>query len=156
MIISNIYDIKEIQVEMIRSIENKDIDKIMNIWLRSTIKAHDFIQKEYWEKNYNIVKDIYIPMAETFVFEDEECIKGFISIINNKFIGALFVDIDFQNSGIGKKLINHVTDRYKNLNLAVYKENKKSVDFYINRGFKITKEQINEDSGHNEYIMQKN
>ena len=35
---------------MIRSIENKDIDKIMNIWLRSTIKAHDFIQKEYWEK----------------------------------------------------------------------------------------------------------
>ena len=156
MIISNIYDIKEIQVEMIRSIENKDIDKIMNIWLRSTIKAHDFIQKEYWEKNYNIVKDIYIPMAETFVLEDEECIKGFISIINNKFIGALFVDIDFQNSGIGKKLINHVTDRYKNLNLAVYKENKKSVDFYINRGFKITKEQINEDSGHNEYIMQKN
>lgn len=156
MIISNIYDIKEIQVEMIRSIENKDIDKIMNIWLRSTIKAHDFIQKEYWEKNYNIVKDIYIPMAETFVFEDEECIKGFISIINNKFIGALFVDIDFQNSGIGKKLINHVTDRYKNLNLAVYKENKKSVDFYINRGFKITKEQINEYSGHNEYIMQKN
>ena len=141
---------------MIRSIENKDIDKIMNIWLRSTIKAHDFIQKEYWEKNYNIVKDIYIPMAETFVFEDEECIKGFISIINNEFIGALFVDIDFQNSGIGKKLINHVTDRYKNLNLAVYKENKKSVDFYINRGFKITKEQINEDSGHNEYIMQKN
>ena len=141
---------------MIRSIENKDIDKIMNIWLRSTIKAHDFIQKEYWEKNYNIVKDIYIPMAETFVFEDEECIKGFISIINNKFIGALFVDIDFQNSGIGKKLINHVTYRYKNLNLAVYKENKKSVDFYINRGFKITKEQINEDSGHNEYIMQKN
>jgi len=156
MIISNIYDIKEIQVEMIRSIENKDIDKIMNIWLMSTIKAHDFIQKEYWEKNYNIVKDIYIPMAETFVFEDEECIKGFISIINNEFIGALFVDIDFQNSGIGKKLINHVTDRYKNLNLAVYKENKKSVDFYINRGFKITKEQINEDSGYNEYIMQKN
>ena len=143
-------------VDYIRILENKDIDKIMNIWLRSTIKAHDFIQKEYWEKNYNIVKDIYIPMAETFVFEDEECIKGFISIINNKFIGALFVDIDFQNSGIGKKLLNHVTDRYKNLNLAVYKENKKSVDFYINRGFKITKEQINEDSGHNEYIMQKN
>lgn len=140
---------------MIRSIENKDIDKIMNIWLRSTIKAHDFIQKEYWEKNYNIVKDTYIPMAETFVFEDEECIKGFISIINNEFIGALFVDIDFQNIGIGKKLINHVTDRYKNLNLAVYKENKKALEFYINRGFKITKEQINEDSGHNEYIMQK-
>ncbi len=141
---------------MIRAIENKDIDKIMDIWLRSTIKAHDFIQKEYWEKSYNTVRDIYIPMAETFVYEDEECIKGFISIINNEFIGALFVDVDYQGSGIGKKLINYAIDKYKKLNLAVYKENKKSVDFYINTGFKIVKEQINEDSGHNEYIMEKN
>ena len=141
---------------MIRNIGSNDIDKIMNIWLRSTIKAHDFIQKEYWENNYNIVMNMYIPMSETFVYEDEECIKGFISIINNEFIGALFVDIDFQNSGIGKKLINYATDKYKNLNLAVYKENKTAVDFYINRGFTIIKEQANEDSGHNEYIMQKN
>ncbi|MBM6861672.1 GNAT family N-acetyltransferase, partial [Clostridium saudiense] len=100
---------------MIRNIENKDIDKIMDIWLRSTIKAHDFIPKEYWENNYNTVKNVYIPMAETFVYEDEECIKGFISIINNEFIGALFVDIDFQNSGIGKKLINYSINKYKNL-----------------------------------------
>ena len=141
---------------MIRNIENKDIDKIMDIWLRSTIKAHDFIPKEYWENNYNTVKNVYIPMAETFVYEDEECIKGFISIINNEFIGALFVDIDFQNSGIGKKLINYSINKYKNLSLAVYKENKKSVEFYINRGFKIIKEDINEDSGHKEYIMEKN
>ena len=140
---------------MIRNIENKDIDKIMDIWLRSTIKAHDFIPKEYWENNYNTVKNVYIPMAETFVYEDEECIKGFISIINNEFIGALFVDIDFQNSGIGKKLINYSINKYKNLRLAVYKENKKSVEFYINRGFKIIKEEINEDSGHREYIMEK-
>jgi len=141
---------------MIRNIGSNDIDKIMNIWLRSTIKAHDFIQKEYWENNYNIVMNMYIPMSETFVYEDEECIKGFISIINNEFIGALFVDIDYQNSRIGKKLINYATDKYKNLNLAVYKENKTAVDFYINRGFTIIKEQANEDSGHNEYIMQKN
>ena len=141
---------------MIRKIESKDIDKIMNIWLKSTINAHDFISKVYWENNYNTVKDVYIPMAETFVYEEEECIKGFISIVNDEFIGALFVDMDFQNRGIGKKLINFAYEKYKNLNLAVYKENKKSVNFYINRGFKIIKEQTNEDSGHNEYIMQKN
>ena len=31
---------------MIRKLEDKDIDKVMNIWLESTIKAHDFISKE--------------------------------------------------------------------------------------------------------------
>src|SRR5699024_2693881 len=139
---------------MIRNIGSNDIDKIMNIWLRSTIKAHDFIQKEYWENNYNIVMNMYIPMSETFVYKDEECIKGFISIINNKCIDTLFVDIDYKNRRIGKKLINYATNKYKNLNLAVYKENKTAVDFYINRGFTIIKEQANEDSGHNEYIMQ--
>ena len=139
---------------MVRNLENKDIDKIMEIWLRSTIKAHNFIEQEYWEKNYNTVKDIYIPMAQTFVYEDEEGIKGFVSIINNEFVGALFVDIEFQSRGIGKKLIDYVKARYKNLNLAVYKENKVAVDFYINRGFKIIKEHINEDSGYSEYIMQ--
>lgn len=139
---------------MIRSFKNTDIDNLMNIWLKSTIKAHDFISKEYWEKNYNTVKDRYIPMAETFVYEDKEGIKGFISIINNEFIGALFVDVDFQGQGIGKELINYAVDKYKNLDLAVYKENKKSVDFYINRGFKIIKEQVNDDSGYSEYLMQ--
>ncbi|WP_250674975.1 N-acetyltransferase [Paraclostridium ghonii] len=140
---------------MIRNIENKDIDEIMDIWLKSTIKAHDFISKEYWENSYNTVKDVYIPMYDTVVYEDDEGIKGFISIINNEFIGALFVNIDFQGSGIGKKLINYAIYKYKKLNLAVYKDNKKSVEFYINRGFKIIKEQVNEDSGYNEYIMEK-
>ncbi|MGL5316233.1 MAG: N-acetyltransferase [Peptostreptococcaceae bacterium] len=138
---------------MIRNIENKDIDKIMEIWLESTIKAHDFISKEYWENNYNTVKDVYIPMAKTFVYEDKEGIKGFISIINNEFIGALFVATDYQGSGIGRELINHAIEKYKKLNLAVYKDNKKSVEFYTNRGFKIVTEQVNEDSGFNEYIM---
>ncbi|MDK2584626.1 N-acetyltransferase [Romboutsia sedimentorum] len=140
---------------MIRNLENKDIDKIMDIWLKSTIKAHDFISKEYWETSYNTVKDIYIPIAETFVYEDDEDIKGFISIINNEFIGALFVDVDAQSNGIGKCLIDYALNKYKKLNLAVYKDNKKSVDFYIHRGFKIIKEQVNEDSAHKKYIMEK-
>jgi len=140
---------------MIRNPENKDIDKIMDIWLKSTIKAHDFISEEYWENSYNTVKDVYIPIAETFVYEDHDDIKGFISIINNEFIGALFVDIDAQGKGIGKSLIDYAMDKYKKLNLAVYKANKKSVEFYIHRGFKIIKEQLNEDSANKEYIMEK-
>jgi putative acetyltransferase len=140
---------------MIRNLENKDIDKIMDIWLKSTIKAHDFISEQYWKNSYNTVKDIYIPIAETFVCEDDEDIKGFISIINNEFIGALFVDVDAQSNGIGKCLIDYAMNKYKKLNLAVYKDNKKSVDFYIHIGFKIIKEQVNEDSAHKEYIMEK-
>ncbi|MDZ4992566.1 N-acetyltransferase [Clostridium perfringens] len=126
----------------------------MRIWLESTVKAHDFIEKEYWEKNYKVVKEVYIPMAETFVYYDDKKIKGFISIINKEFIGALFVDVQNQGLGIGGKLLDFVKDRYKNVNLAVYKMNEKAVEFYKNNGFKIIKEQENEDSGFVEYIME--
>ena len=126
----------------------------MDIWLTSTIEAHKFISKEYWQNNYNIVRDVYIPMAETLIYEDEESIKGFISIINNEFIGALFVDTAYQGCGIGKQLINYAMNKYKKLNLAVYKDNNKSVEFYINRGFKIIEEKVTEDSGYEEYIME--
>ena len=140
---------------MIRKLNEADIDKVMDIWMKSTIKAHDFISKEYWQNNYNTVKEVYIPMSETFVYKDVQGIKGFISVINNEFIGALFVDIDFQGNGIGKQLIDYAVRKYGKLQLAVYKENKKSVEFYINRGFKIIEEQINDDSKHVEYIMEK-
>ena len=140
---------------MIRTLNEADIDKVMDIWMKSTIKAHDFISKEYWQNNYNTVKEVYIPMSETFVYKDVQGIKGFISVINNEFIGALFVDIDFQGNGIGKQLIDYAVSKYGKLQLAVYKENKKSVEFYINRGFKIIEEQINDDSKHVEYIMEK-
>lgn len=140
---------------MIRKLNEADIDKVMDIWMKSTIKAHDFISKEYWQNNYNTVKEVYIPMSETFVYKDVQGIKGFISVINNEFIGALFVDIDFQGNGIGKQLIDYAVSKYGKLLLAVYKENKKSVEFYINRGFKIIEEQINDDSKNVEYIMEK-
>ena len=139
---------------MIRKLKDEDLNKIMNIWLESTIKAHNFISEDYWKNNYNIVKEIYIPMAETFVYDDGLDIKGFISIINNEFIGALFVEINSQNLGIGSKLIDYTIRKYKNLNLAVYKNNKKAVSFYKTKGFKVVKEEVNEDSGFQEYIME--
>ena len=131
---------------MIRQLQNKDIDKIMEIWLESTIDAHKFISKEYWNENYNIVKDMYIPMSKTFVYEDNDDIRGFISIINNDFIGALFVEKNYQSQGIGKSLIDYAKNLYDNLSLAVYKENEKALEFYKKMEFKIISENINEDT----------
>ncbi len=61
---------------MIKKLNNKDINKIMEIWEKSTIKAHDFIIKEYWQNNYNTVKNEYIPISDTFVYDDGDEIKG--------------------------------------------------------------------------------
>lgn len=139
---------------MIRKLEDKDIDRVMIIWKYSTIKAHNFIDEKYWENSYDIVKNVYIPASETFIYEEDKEIKGFISILNKEFIGALFIDINTQGRGIGSKLIDYAIKNYKKLNLAVYKDNKKSVEFYLNKGFDIITQQVNEDSRFKEYIME--
>ena len=139
---------------MIKKLNSKDINKIMEIWEKSTIKAHDFISKEYWQNNYNTVKNEYIPISDTFVYDDGDEIKGFISIIDKSFIGALFIKPKYQNLGIGGKLLDYATKKYKSLSLAVYKDNKKAVVFYNKKGFNIVKEQVNEVSGFKEYIME--
>ena len=96
----------------IRELKNCEIDDIMKIWLESTIEAHYFIKEEYWKKNYEVVRDIYIPMAKTFVYCDEGKIKGFISVIDSNFIGALFVHTKSQGRGIGKSLVKYVKNKY--------------------------------------------
>jgi len=75
------------------------------------------------------------------------------SVINNSFIGALFVQEEYQGQGIGKKLIKHCKSLYPSLELCVYTENKDAVNFYLLCDFIIVKEQLNEDSGFMEYVM---
>ena len=60
---------------MIRDLKQKDIDKVMEIWLESTIKAHDFMPEKYWQDNYNAVKDIYIPQSKTYVMKRMKKLK---------------------------------------------------------------------------------
>lgn len=138
---------------MIRKMENNNIDKIMEIWLKTNIEAHNFINKEYWEENFNLVKNEYLPVSETFIFEENDIIKGFISILNKDFIGALFIDLKYQNQGIGKILVDYCKDLYKELSLSVYKENVKATNFYLKNDFKIISEELETSSNKLEYKM---
>jgi putative acetyltransferase len=138
---------------MIRELKAEQINEIMAIWKKATIDAHKFIPRDYWLKNYNVVKEVYIPMAKTFVYIEEEKIIGFISIIAEEFIGALFIDVNYQVRGVGTKLIEFAKGKYDKLSLAVYVENNRAVEFYKRCGFAVEGTGANEDSGYEEFIM---
>lgn len=138
----------------IREFKSEDIDRVMSIWLESTIEAHNFISAEYWKINYEVVKNQYIPMSETYIYEEDKVIRGFISIIEGSFIGALFVDVKDQGNGVGKSLIDYVKEKYKKLSLAVYKDNINAYEFYKKQEFVALVEQSNEDNGYLEVIME--
>ena len=140
---------------MIRKFREEDTTKVMTIWTKGNFEAHSFIDKDYWLLNYNRVKDEYLKKSETYVYETEGEIKGFISILNNQYIGALFVKKEYQRKGIGRKLINFVKekDKYDKLILHVYEKNIDAILFYTALGFKNQKIQIDKETNEKEYVM---
>ncbi|MDG6245008.1 MAG: N-acetyltransferase [Methanolobus sp.] len=138
---------------MIINLEISDIEAVMDIWLRTNINAHQFIPQNYWIKNYNLVKEQYLSVSKTYVYKEDSIIKAFISVIDDAFIGALFVAEEYQGKGIGKKLVDHCKSLYLVLELGVYKQNIQAIAFYKNCGFIIIKERLNGDSGFTEYVM---
>lgn len=139
---------------MIRLINDNDIDAVMDIWLKTNISAHDFIPENYWIGNFHAVKGDFLPKSENYIFIEDNTVKAFISIMEGRFIGALFVSMEHQKQGIGKQLIEHCKNIYNSLDVAVYVDNTQAKKFYENCGFYIEREQRNKDSGFQEYIME--
>ncbi len=138
---------------MIRKMEEKDIPDVLQIWLETNIRAHNFIEKEYWTGNYEMVKQILLE-AEVYVYEDEKNgqIAGFIGM-NNQYVEGLFVKESAQSRGIGKQLLDHAKSRKTELRLGVYQKNMRAVRFYLRENFLIQAEQVDEDTNETEYIM---
>ncbi len=138
---------------MIRKMEETDISDVLQIWLETNIKAHSFIEKEYWTGNYEMVKQI-LPEAEVYVYEDEKNgqIVGFIGM-NNQYVEGLFVKESAQSRGIGKQLLDHAKSRKTELRLGVYQKNVRAMRFYLRENFLIQAEEMDEDTNEKEYIM---
>lgn len=136
---------------MIRKFEKNDIKDVLKIWKSENIKAHKFIPKEYWENNYNYVKEI-LPNAEIYVYIIKEKIVGFVGLDSN-YIEGIFVDTNNQCNGIGTSLLNKVKENRNNLTLSVYKKNINAINFYKKNDFTVTSESIDENTNEVEYTM---
>ncbi|MCU6668426.1 N-acetyltransferase [Enterobacteriaceae bacterium H4N4] len=138
---------------MIRKWLNDDLEPLLELWLESTTVAHPFIDARYWQESEAIVRDVYLPSAETWVWEATGQLRGFISVMQSRFIGALFVDPTYAGQGIGHALINHVQQRYPSLSLEVYQKNSRAVNFYHAQGFRIEDSAWQEETHHPTWLM---
>ncbi|MDX1714991.1 MAG: N-acetyltransferase [Halomonas venusta] len=138
---------------MIRKYRETDIDQILEIWLSASIKAHAFVGAEFWASKVTEMRDVYIPASETFVFESENQIAGFYSLYGNT-LAAVFVSPSLQGQGVGAAMLDDAKSRRECLQLTVYRENTPSINFYKKQGFISLGEQVDEQTGHPELVME--
>lgn len=139
---------------MIRKLQNVDINKVADIWLKTNLEAHDFIPGQYWTSNYEAVKKM-LPQAEVYVYEDNKIIQGFVGV-RDEYIEGIFVSGKMQSHGIGKVLLDYIKDKKAKLQLNVYQKNVRAMSFYQREGFTIQSEGLDEFTGEKEYVMEWN
>ena len=139
---------------MIRELQNVDINKVADIWLKTNLEAHDFIPGQYWTSNYEAVKKM-LPQAEVYVYEDNKIIQGFVGV-RDEYIEGIFVSGKMQSHGIGKVLLDYIKDKKARLQLNVYQKNVRAMSFYQREGFTIQSEGLDEFTGEKEYVMEWN
>ncbi len=138
---------------MIRKLRESDLSAVMKIWLDTNIKSHNFVSKEYWTSNYEIVKEI-LPKSEIHVYEEDDTnlIDGFIGLLDS-YLAGLFVKNTAQSKGIGKQLLDYAKSIKSEMTLSVYQKNIRAVHFYQREQFQIQSENIDDNTNEKEFIM---
>ena len=119
---------------MIRKYQPQDLEHIMKIWLETNLAAHGFIPAEYWNEQYEAVKEA-LPQADILIYEEEGTVLGFLGL-QDSYIAGLFVEKASRSRGIGRLLLEAAKSGRQELTLHAYAENTGAVRFYDGRGFK--------------------
>ena len=137
---------------MIRVFKAEDSKEVVKLWYEASVIAHDFITPKYWEDKKGDMEHIYIPNSETYVYEEEKRVLGFVSLVDN-YIAAIFVAPGEQGRGIGKEMMQFVKQKRSTLELGVYAKNTNSIAFYEKQGFVVVERDIDVATGEEEVVM---
>jgi len=145
--------VNNMEIRKLDSTNIKEIEEVVELWYEVSVKAHSFISPSYWEKNKEAMCNLYIPKSETYLATKKGKIVGFISMADN-YLAAIFIKINMQGMGIGKKLLKYIKEKENIIQLRVYKKNTDSVEFYKRQGFEMIKESSEKDTGELELLME--
>jgi putative acetyltransferase len=130
----------------LRPYQPPDCEVLLEVWYRSAALAHSFLPAAHFAQERIAIATQYLPMAETWVYEQRGQIVGFVSLLNGtggdgshedsrSEVGGLFVDPDWQGQGIGQALMNQAVALKGILTVAVFEQNAIGRRFYDRYGF---------------------
>jgi putative acetyltransferase len=137
---------------LIRALEPADVDDLIRVWLASTIPGQSFLPEAHWRAMEHDVREQLLPIAETWVVEEDGEVVAFMSIIDD-LIGGLFTHPDHQGKGYGRVLVEHARLLHDPVLVEVFEANVKAIGFYRSCGFVDHEAQVDEESGLPQLIL---
>lgn len=130
---------------MIRKYKSTDSEKVVATWYQAFRLAHPFLKADFVEKVKVDMGNIYLPNSETWVYEENGSILGFVSMLDNE-IGGLFIQPSHHGKGIGTQLVDYVHQFHEELEVEVFENNEIGIPFYNKYGFELLKSYFHEET----------
>lgn len=116
------------------------------IWSAASTVAHPFLSDEFLAAERHEIAHEHLFSAETWVWEDDGRVVGFISLLGNE-VGAIFVDPALHGVGIGRALMDHARGLRGALEVEVFEANAIGRAFYERYGFEPKQKGVHEATG---------
>lgn len=131
---------------MIRRYRDQDLDNLLAVWAAASEIAHPFLTQEFLATERENIPNLYLPNAETWVFDDGGRVIGFVALLGNE-VGALFVHPSHQRKGVGWQLMDKARELRGELVVEVFKANTIGRAFYAKYGFEPIAEIVYDQTG---------
>lgn len=131
---------------MIRLYHQHDLESLLAVWESASKIAHYFLDKTFLLQERSAIIEQYLLIAQTWVYEEDGKVVGFISLIDN-VVGGLFVKYSSQGQGIGIALMNHAVKLRGKLEVDVFELNLIGYSFYQKYGFVEVEKSIHPETG---------
>ncbi|NJK70616.1 MAG: GNAT family N-acetyltransferase [Microcoleus sp. SU_5_3] len=118
----------------IRLYQEADQSTLLEVWYQAAAIAHYFLPAEHFQTERTAIATDYLPIAETWVYEHQGKVVGFISLLGQT-VGGFFVEPAMQGKGIGRLLMDHAVRLRGSLEVEVFVQNATGQRFYDRYGF---------------------
>jgi putative acetyltransferase len=141
---------------MIRLFTPEDTETVIDLWLQSSIQAHPFIPRMYWEQQTEVMRTVYLPLSDEIVLHIDDVSGELTSFMafTGEFLAALFVAPLWQGKGLGSRLFRIAQRMHPGFSLSVYSGNTRAVEFYLRHGMQVCGERVEQSTGQRELIME--
>lgn len=126
-----------IKIESLNTINNKDIEEILDTWESSVRATHNFLSEEdIISIKPQVVEGVKYVSNLLCVRDENNVIKAFMGVHDFK-IEMLFVSNENRGNGIGKKLVEYAINVLNVNYVDVNEQNPQALGFYEHMGFQV-------------------
>ena len=69
---------------MIREYRSEDCEAVLGVWAAASAVAHPFLDEAFLAREREEIRRVHLPQAETWVWEADGRVVGFLSLVENE------------------------------------------------------------------------